>query len=111
VVSDDLDMQAISDIFIQPGTVARSINAGCDLFIVSRNINSSSIERTYHIARDFVNSLSNGTLQESVVAAAKDRIENLLAVTPQYLVHYLDKDTLRQHAELAIACSFQEVGV
>lgn len=111
VVSDDLDMQAISDIFIQPGTVARSINAGCDLFIVSRNINSSSIERTYHIARDFVNSLNHGTLQDSVAAAAKDRIENLLAVTPQYLVHYLDKDTLRQHAELAIACSFQEVGV
>lgn len=110
VVSDDLDMKAISDIFIQPGTVARSINAGCDLFIVSRNINSSSIERTYQIAGDFAKSLVNGNLQESVVTAARDRIENLLALTPQYLVHYLDKDTLRQHAELAIACSFQEVG-
>ncbi|AFY34023.1 glycoside hydrolase family 3 protein [Calothrix sp. PCC 7507] len=111
VVSDDLDMKAISDMFIQPGTVARSINAGCDLFIVSRNINSSSIERTYQIAASFADSLSNGSLQESVVAAARARIEKLLAVTPQYLVHYLDKDTLKQHAELAIACSFQQVGV
>ncbi len=111
VVSDDLDMKAISDIFIQPGTVARSMNAGCDLFIVSRNINSSSIERTYQIAASFADSLGNGSLQESVVAAARARIEKLLAVTPQYLIHYLDKDTLKQHAELAIACSFQEVGL
>lgn len=111
VVSDDLDMKAVSDMFTNKGTVAQSIHAGCDLFIVSRNINSSSLERTYHIAQDFADSLSNGSLDESVVAAARERIDKLLAVTPQYLVHTLDKDTLREHAELAIACSFQEVGL
>ncbi|BAY13102.1 beta-N-acetylhexosaminidase [Calothrix sp. NIES-2098] len=110
VVSDDLDMKAVSDMFTQEGTVARAIHAGCDLFIVSRNINSSSLERTYHIAKDFADSLSNGSLDESVVAAARNRIDQLLAVTPQYLVHTLDRDTLKEHAELAIACSFQEVG-
>ncbi|MDZ8052158.1 MAG: beta-N-acetylhexosaminidase [Aulosira sp. ZfuVER01] len=110
VVSDDLDMKAVSDMFTQKGTVARAIHAGCDLFIVSRNINSSSLERTYHIAKDFADSLSNGSLDESVVAAARNRIDKLLAVTPQYLVHTLDRDTLKEHAELAIACSFQEVG-
>ncbi|MBW4562667.1 MAG: beta-N-acetylhexosaminidase [Mojavia pulchra JT2-VF2] len=110
VVSDDLDMKAVSDMFIQKGTVARSFQAGCDLFIVSRNINSSSIERIYQIAEDFGDSLGKGNLDESVVAAARSRIEKLLAATPQYLVHTLDKDTLREHAELAIACSFQEVG-
>lgn len=107
VVSDDLDMKAVSDMFMKNGTVARSIHAGCDLFIVSRNINSSSLERTYKIAEDFVDSLSNSSLDESVVDAAKNRIEKLLAVTPQYPVHTLDKDTLLQHAELAIACSFK----
>ncbi|MBW4644340.1 MAG: glycoside hydrolase family 3 protein [Goleter apudmare HA4340-LM2] len=111
VVSDDLDMKAVSDMFIQPGTIARSINAGCDLFIVSRNINSSAIARTYQIAEDFAASFANGSLQESVVAAARGRVEQLLADTPQYLVHYLDRDTFKQHAELAIAASFQEVGV
>jgi beta-N-acetylhexosaminidase len=110
IVSDDLDMKAVSDMFIQPGTVARAINAGCDLFIVSRNIDSSAIARTYQIADDFAASLANGSLQESVVAAARERIEKLLTETPQYLVHYLDKDTFKQHAELAIAASFQEVG-
>lgn len=106
VVSDDLDMKAISDMFTQSGTVARSLNAGCDLFIISRNINSSSIERTYQIAEDFAESLSNGSLNESVVEAARKRIEKLLAVTPQYLVQSLDKDILVQHGELAIACTF-----
>lgn len=111
VVSDDLEMKAISDIFIQSGTVARAFHAGCDLFIVSRNINSSSIERTYQIAQDFAESLNNGSLKESVVTAAKERIEKLLAVTPQYIVHTLDQDILLEHAQLAIASSYQEVGL
>ncbi|MBD2246635.1 glycoside hydrolase family 3 protein [Nostoc sp. FACHB-888] len=106
VVSDDLDMKAISDMFIKAGTVAQSFHAGCDLFIVSRNINSSSIERTYQIAEDFVDSLSKGSLDESVVEAAKERIDKLLAVTPQYPVNALDKDILLQHAQLAIASSY-----
>ncbi|MEH2179573.1 glycoside hydrolase family 3 protein [Nostoc sp.] len=106
VVSDDLDMKAISDIFMKAGTVARSFNAGCDLFIVSRNINSSSIERTYRIAEDFADSLSNGSLDETVVEAARERIEKLLAVTPQYSIHALDKDVLLQHAQLAIASCY-----
>lgn len=106
VVSDDLDMKAISDMFIKAGTVARSFNAGCDLFIVSRNINSSSIERTYQIAEDFVDSLSRGSLNESVVKAARERIDKLLTVTPQYTLHVLDKDILFKHAQLAIASSY-----
>ncbi|YAF95015.1 MAG: beta-N-acetylhexosaminidase [Nodularia sp. CChRGM 3473] len=106
VVSDDLDMKAVSNMFKESGTIARAFSAGCDLFIVSRNINSSSIERTYQIAEDFANSLSQGSLDESVVAAARNRIEKLLAVTPQYIIHALDKNTLLQHAELAIACSY-----
>ncbi|MEH1768815.1 MAG: glycoside hydrolase family 3 protein [Nostoc sp.] len=106
VVSDDLDMKAISDMFMKTGTVARSFNAGCDLFIVSRNINSSSLERTYRIAEDFADSLSNGSLDEAVVEAARERIEKLLAVTPQYPIHALDKDVLLQHAQLAIASCY-----
>ncbi|WP_414562423.1 MULTISPECIES: beta-N-acetylhexosaminidase [unclassified Anabaena] len=106
VVSDDLDMKAVFDMFIENGTVAKAFHAGCDLFIVSRNINSLSIERTYQMAEDFANSLSQGSLDESVVTAARDRIEKLLAATPQYIIHPLDKKTLLEHAELAIACCY-----
>jgi beta-N-acetylhexosaminidase len=107
IVSDDLDMKAVSDMFIQSGTVVRAFNAGCDLFIVSRNINSSSLERTYAIAQDFADSLEKGKLDESIVEASKERIEKLLFATPQYSAYVLDQDTLLQHAQLAIACSFQ----
>jgi beta-N-acetylhexosaminidase len=106
IVSDDLDMKAVSDMFMKTGTVAKAFNAGCDLFIVSRNINSSSLERTYAIAQDFSHCVDNGSLDESVVAASKTRIEKLLEVTPQYIVHNLDEDTLLRHAKLAIACNF-----
>ncbi|HLO84876.1 MAG TPA: glycoside hydrolase family 3 protein [Nostocaceae cyanobacterium] len=107
IVSDSLDMKAISEKFMESGTVAQAFNAGCDLFIVSRNIDSDGIERTYKIAENFVNCLSNGSLDEAVVLAAKERIENLLAKTPQYPVYPLDKEILNQHAQLAIACAFQ----
>lgn len=105
VVSDDLDMKAVSEMFMQSGTVARAFHAGCDLFIVSRNINSSSIERTYQITEDFTTSLSNGSLDEKVVVAARERIEKLLAGTPQYPVYTLEKEILVKNAELAIACT------
>lgn len=109
VVSDDLDMKAVSDMFIQRGTVARAVNAGCDLFIISRNLNSVSIERTYQMAEDFADSLRTGSLDKSVVVAARERIAKLLAVTPQYSIQALDKDILQRHAQLAIACCFQEI--
>jgi beta-N-acetylhexosaminidase len=104
VVSDDLDMKAVSDLFIQPGIVAQSINAGCDLFIISRNLPSSTVERVYAIASNFTTALSNGNLDESVVSAARNRIDRLLEITPQYSPSLLTKDTLLAHAELAIDC-------
>ena len=104
IVSDDLDMKAVSEMFMQSGTVARAFHAGCDLFIVSRNINSSSLERTYKIAEDFSASLNNGSLDVEVVEAARERVEKLLRVTPQYPVSSLDKETLVKNAELAISC-------
>ena len=104
IVSDDLDMKAVSEMFMKTGTVGRAFDAGCDLFIVSRNINSSSLERTYKIAEDFSASLNNGSLDIAVVEAARERVENLLRVTPQYPVSTLDKETLMKNAELAISC-------
>jgi beta-N-acetylhexosaminidase len=104
IVSDDLDMKAVSEMFMQSGTVARAFHAGCDLFIVSRNINSSSLDRTYKIAEDFSASLNNGSLDVAIVEAARERVEKLLRVTPQYPVSTLDQETLVNNAELAISC-------
>jgi beta-N-acetylhexosaminidase len=106
IVSDDLDMKAVSEMFMQSGTIARAFHAGCDLFIVSRNINSGNLERTYKIAEDFSASLNNGSLNADVVEAARERIEKLLQVTPQYSVSTLEKETLVKNAQLSISCVF-----
>jgi len=106
VVSDDLDMKAVADMYSQNGTVAHTLNAGCDLFLICGNLPSSSTERIDFIAQDFENSLLNGSLEESTVEAANGRIEKLLSETPQYSVEMLDKDIFLQHAELAIDCSY-----
>ncbi|MEM7725885.1 MAG: beta-N-acetylhexosaminidase [Cyanobacteria bacterium P01_A01_bin.45] len=106
VVSDDLDMKAVSDMYAQGGVVAKTFHAGCDLFMVSGNLPASSLEKTYAIASDFTTALSNGSLDESIVEASRVRIESLLNSTPQYSVEMLDKDTLLKHASLAIECSY-----
>lgn len=106
VVSDDLDMKAVADMYSKSGTVANTLNAGCDIFLMCGNLPSSSTERIYFIAEDFNKSLDNGSLDQSVVAAANGRIEKLLNQTPQYSVEMLDGEILLQHAQLAIACSF-----
>jgi len=106
VVSDDLDMKAVADMYDKSGTVANTLNAGCDIFLMCGNLPSSSTERIEFIAEDFKKSLENGSLDESVLAAANRRIEKLLSQTPQYSVEMLDKDILLKHAELAINCSF-----
>ncbi|MGB6294931.1 MAG: beta-N-acetylhexosaminidase [Rivularia sp. (in: cyanobacteria)] len=106
VVSDDLDMKAVADMYDKSGTVASTLNAGCDIFLMCGNLPSSSTARIEFIAEDFNKSLANGSLDESVVTAANARIEKLLSQTPQYTVEILDKEILLQHAQLAIACSF-----
>ncbi|BAZ42465.1 putative sugar hydrolase [Calothrix sp. NIES-4101] len=107
IVSDDLDMKAVADMYEKPGTVTQTFNAGCDLLMVSRNLPSSSVERTIAIARDFSESITNGSLDESIVESAKMRVENLLASTPQYSVELLERTILQKHAELAISCAFR----
>lgn len=106
VVSDDLDMKAVADMYDKSGTVANTLNAGCDIFLMCGNLPSSSTERIEFIAQDFQKSLENGSLNESVVAASNGRIEKLLNQTPQYTVEKLDKEILLKHAKLAIDCSF-----
>ncbi|GAB1543289.1 beta-N-acetylhexosaminidase [Scytonema sp. NUACC21] len=109
VVSDDLDMKAVSDMYTHTDTIAKTFHAGCDLFIVSRNLPASSSEKTNRIAQDFSNSLLDGSLSESLVEASRVRVEKLLAETPQYKPYCLNQETLLQHAQLAIACSLQSV--
>jgi beta-N-acetylhexosaminidase len=44
------------------------------------------------------------SLDAGVVEAARERVEKLLRITPQYPVSTLDKETLVKNAELAISC-------
>jgi beta-N-acetylhexosaminidase len=109
IVSDDLDMKAVADMYAKPGTVTQTFNAGCDLLMVSRNLPSSSIERTIAIAQDFADSINNGSLDEQIVETAFRRIDKLLAMTGQYEAHLLSKDVLRRHASLVIDCVFSDL--
>ena len=91
---------------MKAGTVARLFNAGSSIYCLAQYQLFIYRKNLVQITEDFVDSLSKGSLDESVVEAARERIEKLLAVTPQYPVEILDRDILLQHAQLAIASCY-----
>jgi beta-N-acetylhexosaminidase len=83
IVSDDLEMRAISRRIEQDGAIAEPFSAGCDMAIVARYVRESS---------GFFESIS----------ASRKRIDTLLRATPMPTVEQLSKEILEDHARLAI---------
>lgn len=105
VVSDDLDMKAVSDSFSKADTLTDAFNAGCDMFIIARNPNPNG-DRTEVLSENFYRSLKEGSLSEDTVEESKARVDKILNLTPTYSVQRLEADTLLEHyvLSLEIAC-------
>ncbi len=105
IVSDDLDMKAVSDSFNNSNTLTEAFNAGCDMFIIARNPSAGG-DRTEILSNYFYDSLKNGSLSEETVEDAKIRVDRILSVTPTYSVQRLEEQTLLEHYDLSleIAC-------
>jgi beta-N-acetylhexosaminidase len=101
VVSDDLEMKAVRDRFLQPGILADAFDAGNDMFIIARTPSAPS-DLTLHVEREFKVSLEKGRLTADSLLAPRTRVENLLVRLEQHKVTTLSRDVLNQHAALAI---------
>lgn len=101
VVSDDLDMKAISSRLDASETIARAMSAGCDLFIVARHPNAES-KRPLELAENLRRSLEKKRLDPKVVDAARSRIQNLCQKRlKQHNVNSLATEILVSNAHLA----------
>ncbi len=95
VVSDDLDMGAITKLFAQEETIVRALGAGCDAFIVSKDT-----PRAVQLAEHLGAALRDRRISESALFASFQRIERALHRAQQHPVTALADNLVVQHQEL-----------
>jgi beta-N-acetylhexosaminidase len=100
IVADDLYMKAVAKAFEQPETFAKSIHAGCDLFIVSR-FPEADVEHMLGYARMLGNALQQGLVKEDDMHRSFNRISQIYAPISRGKFSQLSGDTLQNHADLA----------
>jgi len=101
IISDDLDMKAVSDGFKREENVGNAINAGCDMFIVARNPDPAT-DRPLVITNYIYRCLMNRQITELRLKESFDRVSNLMKFKlPSNSVAQLSQDIFDEHAELA----------
>ena len=101
ILSDDLDMKAVSEGFNHEENVGNAINAGCDMFIVARHPDPST-DRPLVLTNYLYRCLRKKLVSEERLHQSFTRIEELLTNRlKSYAVTKLEPETLESHAELA----------
>ncbi|CAN5648585.1 beta-N-acetylhexosaminidase [soil metagenome] len=95
VVSDDIGMNAVSEIFDDPTAAVRLLASGTDLLMVCSHFTST--ERARGFARAITDAIARGDLDRTEVARSRARLHALLDRTPQHAVIELPADVLAIH--------------
>ncbi len=78
VVSDDMQMKAITDHYGFEQGVLLALNAGVDLFIISSNIREEDFSITDRFIKTIVDGVKSGEIDRKTVDRAAARVEKLL---------------------------------
>jgi beta-N-acetylhexosaminidase len=105
VVSDDLEMRAISRRIDEEGAVVEPFIAGCDLTIVARYL-SPRIDHLFSMAHVFSERVEEDANFADQISRARRRIDSLLIKTPMPAVEVLAPEVLENHARLSIEVAF-----
>jgi beta-N-acetylhexosaminidase len=79
VISDDLQMGAITDHYSFEESVLKSIRAGCDMILLSNNGRAYGEDVPYKAAEIILEALGNGTLERERILRSLERIRQLKA--------------------------------
>lgn len=99
VVTDDIGMGAVRDMFERAETVESMMNAGTDLIDICAY--GTDTARALQIADFIADGVEAGRIDRAVTDASRARIEKLLATLPQHDVQPLAPDVFAQHAQVA----------
>lgn len=105
VVSDDLEMKAISRRIEDEDAVVDPFIAGCDVTIVAR-YPYPRIDHLFNMAETFVKRCESDPLFQDQIHHARCRIDRLLQKTPMPGVQRLPREVLEEHAKLAIDIAY-----
>lgn len=105
IVSDDLEMKAISRRVEDENAVVDPFIAGCDLTIVARYAHPR-IDHIFNMAQTFGERCDADPLFREQITQARGRIEDLLERTPMPKVELLSRAVLEEHAKLAIEVAY-----
>lgn len=96
VVTDDLDMKAISDRFTVQETITHALTAGCDFFIVARYPDGTS-DKPLLLAKE----MSKVKVDSKVSEESFERVEEFLRKLKRNEIRELSSDVFTQHGQLA----------
>ncbi len=109
IVSDDVGMRAVSSMFENADTAVRFMSAGNDMLMICPHWTDTERART--LARSIIDGRRTGALDHRLLARAHERIDIMLAATPQNDVHPLSDDVFRRHAQIGPLFSGETVEV
>jgi beta-N-acetylhexosaminidase len=99
VITDDIGMGAVRDMFSDPETVERMMNATTDLIDLCAY--GTDTARAIEIAQFIERGVDEGRIDGNLMDESRDRIENLLKSLPQYDVAPLAAEIFTRHATVA----------
>lgn len=99
VVTDDIGMGAVRDMFAHPYAAERMMNATTDLIDLCAY--GTDTMRALQIADFIQDGVKAGRIAKTALDASRERIETFLADLPQYEVTALAADVFEAHAALA----------
>ncbi len=77
VVSDDMQMGAITEYFGFADSIILAINAGCDMLIISNNNSTYDETAPREVQEIIFNAVKSGEISQDLIIEASDRIKNL----------------------------------
>ena len=101
ITTDDVGMGAVSALFEKPGAAANTIQAGCDLIMMSAHWGDTN--RCIGLAQDLLDSLYNGTANHTLFRASQNRIDKLISETPVHTVGALPDSLFAAHDAISKA--------
>jgi beta-N-acetylhexosaminidase len=99
VVTDDIGMGAVRDMFNNAEAAEQMMNAGTDLIDICAY--GTDTMRALAIADHIAAGVKAGRIDRSTLDESEERINKLLATLPQYDVESLDPAVFAEHARIA----------
>ncbi len=101
VISDDMDMRAMSDNFSDTKLLKLALSAGCDIFLFNHNP-----ERAYKFVEIIEQGLNDGTVEKEVFSKSSKRVDAFLAKVKESKPQLLRSEIFEKHkAQIALAMS------